>query len=196
MKCIQCGRRSTPNRSSCLYCGGEIDRSFDDKKIDCPGCETRMEKTEVSGVTIDICPSCHGSWFDLGELEQLLSRVDIFKQEEKEPEVRQSGSHTQRYRGCPRCASLMVIKNYKRYSGVLIDICRFHGIYLDSKELDRIATFVQNGGIEESRRRLNEEEKHAKEYTKPTHKHFLAKNVHIRRRRRYGDFFDWFALLF
>ena len=40
----------------------------------CPRCGERLKEKTSSGVTLDECPSCHGLWFDKGELEELGKR--------------------------------------------------------------------------------------------------------------------------
>ena len=39
----------------------------------CPNCQTKMIEVEHrdGDLHIDVCPSCHGVWFDSGELEHL-----------------------------------------------------------------------------------------------------------------------------
>ena len=49
---------------------------------------------------------------------------------------------------CPICGELMPRRNFRRISGVLIDICRDHGIWLDPGELEQIRCFIANGGTE------------------------------------------------
>ena len=142
MKCVQCGRNAAPNRVNCLYCGGDIDTSFEDRPIDCPGCGDRMDKIDISNITVDVCPSCQGSWFDVGELEKVLIKVDLLSGQ-KEETTKKFVSQDQNYRECPRCAAFMLMKNYKRYSGVIVDICGAHGIYLDAKEFEHISKSVQ-----------------------------------------------------
>jgi Zn-finger nucleic acid-binding protein len=43
-------------------------------------------------------------------------------------------------------------RNYGSTSGVIIDLCREHGIWFDADELARILTWVRAGGAEKSRR--------------------------------------------
>jgi Zn-finger nucleic acid-binding protein len=38
----------------------------------CPNCRTGMKEIAREGVTIDMCPDCHGVWLDRGELQKLL----------------------------------------------------------------------------------------------------------------------------
>lgn len=40
----------------------------------CPNCRTALEPHTVRGVEVDQCSSCHGTWLDEGELEQLTQR--------------------------------------------------------------------------------------------------------------------------
>jgi len=50
------------------------------------------------------------------------------------------------YRPCPECRALMVRKNYGHTSGVIIDLCREHGLWFDADELARILAWVRAGG--------------------------------------------------
>ena len=47
----------------------------------CPHCTTAMQEVTKSGVLIDVCPDCRGTWLDRGELEKILSRVREVEQE-------------------------------------------------------------------------------------------------------------------
>ena len=38
----------------------------------CPKCGARLQEAQISGVTADECPACHGMWLDRGELEQAV----------------------------------------------------------------------------------------------------------------------------
>ncbi|MFB3145413.1 MAG: hypothetical protein ACE10F_12735 [Candidatus Methylomirabilales bacterium] len=44
-------------------------------------------------------------------------------------------------------------KNFARISGVIIDECRSHGVWLDVDELEKIRYFIADGGLERSRDR-------------------------------------------
>ena len=41
----------------------------------CPQCNTPMREVTKTGVLIDLCPDCKGTWLDRGELEKILSRA-------------------------------------------------------------------------------------------------------------------------
>ncbi len=159
MKCVDCGRKAPHNHVKCMYCGGALESAvFEDHVIQCPGCTSTMEKHEIGGITIDICPDCEGVWLDKGELEQLLVKKPelMCKPRESGAETPQLG-RSQQYRSCPRCAEVMLLKNYKRYSGVLIDQCGKHGSYLDAGEISKIFHFIENGGLEKVASKEREE---------------------------------------
>src|SRR6185295_6075766 len=57
------------------------------------------------------------------------------------------------YLKCPRCAKIMNRMNYAHSSGIIIDMCRAHGIWFDRDELRRIIEFIQAGGLDRARQR-------------------------------------------
>jgi Zn-finger nucleic acid-binding protein len=50
------------------------------------------------------------------------------------------------YRPCAVCGALMNRQNYGRKSGVILDICRAHGIWFDDGELARVLAWIRDGG--------------------------------------------------
>ena len=49
--------------------------------------------------------------------------------------------------------------NFAHCSGVIVDVCKSHGVWFDRDELSRIVEFIRSGGLEASRNK----EKHALE---------------------------------
>ena len=43
--------------------------------------------------------------------------------------------------------------NFARASGVIVDVCKAHGLWFDADELPSIIEFVQKGGMEIARQR-------------------------------------------
>ena len=59
-----------------------IDDQKKEKKLKCPICNKKMEKTLVIGdkkVRIDKCKANHGIWFESGELEDILKMASFGK---------------------------------------------------------------------------------------------------------------------
>ena len=38
----------------------------------CPKCGMDLTTIEFQGISVDKCPNCNGTWFDSGEVEQLM----------------------------------------------------------------------------------------------------------------------------
>jgi Zn-finger nucleic acid-binding protein len=45
-----------------------------DLKLDCPKCEGNLIETDYEGIKIDVCDKCSGTWFDAGELAQIVDK--------------------------------------------------------------------------------------------------------------------------
>ncbi|MSQ48576.1 MAG: hypothetical protein EXR78_09395 [Deltaproteobacteria bacterium] len=41
----------------------------------CPHCNTPMREITKTGLLLDVCPDCKGTWLDRGELDKLLTRA-------------------------------------------------------------------------------------------------------------------------
>ena len=52
-------------------------------------------------------------------------------------------------------------KNFGKISGVIIDRCGKHGVWLDAGELEKIQHFIADGGLDKSRDREIEKNKMA-----------------------------------
>jgi Zn-finger nucleic acid-binding protein len=57
------------------------------------------------------------------------------------------------YLACIECGDLMVPRNFGGTSGVIVDVCRGHGVWLDHRELERVLDFVRAGGLDRARER-------------------------------------------
>ena len=138
---------------------------------------------------IDVCSSCQGVWVDVGELDELftvsptpdLSTLGLNDQGDMNSPV-QFEPIQNAYRHCPCCGEAMGQQNYQRYSGVMVDVCRFHGMFLDPLELEKILVFKATGGIE--RVQLSSEEENLQ---KERNRMLLRKRNRIKRARSNSD---------
>jgi Zn-finger nucleic acid-binding protein len=48
---------------------------MDSQKRLCPVCQVALVPQTHLGITIDVCPTCAGIWFDADELRAALSRL-------------------------------------------------------------------------------------------------------------------------
>lgn len=153
-----------PDSSICDYCGtrNEIDLkglnyTVNDPQTDrlCPRCKIKLKTIEIDTGTkflVEQCEDCFGLFFDMNELEALLkSTTDhVYSVNQKRLQSLIDSNPSQHYEvtyiPCPVCGSLMNRINYGRRSGVMIDICSTHGIWLDGGELRQLMEWVKAGG--------------------------------------------------
>jgi Zn-finger nucleic acid-binding protein len=57
-----------------------------------------------------------------------------------------------RYRKCPSCGEPMLRRNFHESSGVVVDVCAAHGIWLDRGELASLIEFAATGAMAEADR--------------------------------------------
>jgi Zn-finger nucleic acid-binding protein len=141
---------------------GDVDA---DTSRRCPRClETPAAlATHLVGETLlDECNACGGVWIDAAAFAHLVKHRDeqAVLSVARGPYVTLEAFGTSsldveapRYLPCPDCSQLMNRQNFATTSGVIVDICRPHGIWFDRDELGRIVRFVMQGGLETARRR-------------------------------------------
>jgi Zn-finger nucleic acid-binding protein len=95
-------------------------------------------------VEIDQCSQCGGVWLDQGELETILetSRKGNTPNSEISSGVQLNAGISNDAKKdkipCPFCSKTLNVVNFAYDSGVIINRCPDHGIWLDSGELKRI----------------------------------------------------------
>jgi Zn-finger nucleic acid-binding protein len=112
------------------------------------------------------CQACGGLWLDHAVFEQLgASRerqgamLGALPAPSAPPVV---ALEVVQYRPCPACAQRMNRVNYAKRSGVVLDVCKGHGLWFDKDELRRVLAFVAEGGLDRARELELEELKQAK----------------------------------
>lgn len=164
MKCANCGGGLEGAMNFCSFCGvrQEIDLrqiNFRDLganvSMECPHCEgTALDVIEFDlepKVTIERCRSCFGMFFNPGELEYLIEAqihpvawLDLEGLNEISAEF--GHDHRPVYRKCPMCQERMSHINFGGRSGVILDQCGQHGLWLDGGELRRLTEWWRGGG--------------------------------------------------
>lgn len=119
--------------------------------MDCPRCKLPLKEEKYEGIDVDLCPTCLGSWLDTGELDAVSERKGYtWGKNEKEDILRAIAEANARGKaapdeaiGCPKCAKTMEKVEYKK-SGVTIDRCAEHGVWLDSKEMKLVQVWAEH----------------------------------------------------
>jgi len=178
--CANCSAPLPVNSVKCDYCGSRnnVDLTAvhyytthdSDTERSCPICSIPLKTIDL-GVNgkffIERCPECLGLFFDPGELEALLeqsvknvfeisrSRLALFNL------TGQTASRVATYVKCPVCAKMMNRINFGARSGVVIDQCKEHGVWLDAGELRQLSEWMKAGGKLLDKERAAEREKEA-----------------------------------
>jgi len=155
--CPECYARCAGDSRFCTACGVGFRPEpvkLGGHELPCPTCSTLMPPRRLGGVAVNECLACNGLWapgdsFDLlvGRAIQSRQQADPAKLHALKPRVTGSNPARQgvRYRNCPECDGYMARRNYRKRSGIIIDSCAQHGIWLDADELEQIAGFILSG---------------------------------------------------
>jgi len=184
MKCASCSAPLPHGSAKCPYCNCVTDvdlrghHHYTDHVPETPRlcciCETPMSTINVHSegepFYIERCEKCLGLFFDPGELDALVQEtvqsvysIDALKLNG----LTQLNSLDEvRYRKCPICRKLMNRINYGQASGVILDECREHGVFLDAGELRRIQEWTRAGGPVAQKARQQEELDRAEQRTR------------------------------
>lgn len=183
-RCSNCKAPLPPGSILCEYCGNRTDidlkgihyyttHESDTPRI-CPRCNIKLKTVDlkISGrFLIDRCQQCLGIFFDPGELELLLDTTVNNVMEIDNPglkainEKREPNQYPVSYIKCPVCSRLMHRLNYGAKSGVIVDSCKEHGIWLDGGELRQLLEWTKLGGqlLEQKRKAQREMEERQRE---------------------------------
>jgi Zn-finger nucleic acid-binding protein len=147
----------------CASCGAEAVREQleEEKPLACPRCREEMQALRLGSITARECAQCGGLWLDPVSLQRLADAREessgvVSTLAARVPLVAATPDVV-RYIPCPRCGKLMNRSNFARSSGVILDVCRTHGVWLDRGELQRVLGFIESGGLTVARAREREE---------------------------------------
>lgn len=188
--CNSCSAPLPHDSLQCEYCGtlNDIDLSGvhrytthepESSRL-CPRCNVALRTIDLNvegRFLIERCDSCLGLFFDPNELEALLDatvrNVFTVNRSELGAVIGSSGSfdHGVTYLKCPVCSQIMSRVNFGARSGVVVDRCKEHGVWLDAGELRQLFNWTKAGGriLDQERReqRKNEEASQEKERSRP-----------------------------
>jgi len=164
-RCASCSAPLAAHSNVCRYCGVRNDVDLDGRfeytatgetqHRFCPRCQIVLQGLHIAlpaRLAIERCPECFGLFLDRGEIEMLLEHavtspattdrvlLDAIARE------RYSTPQVLFYLPCPVCGVLMNRVNYGQRSGVVVDVCSAHGLWLDSDELAQLLEWKRAGG--------------------------------------------------
>lgn len=101
--------------------------------VDCPVCREPLIVAEREGIELDVCPWCHGLWFDAGELSLLSEKLGRSLRVSEGSLERAETS--EKPRKCPRCDRAMDKVMLGTSPRVVLDRCAGHGLWFDHGEV-------------------------------------------------------------
>ncbi|MCW1921474.1 zf-TFIIB domain-containing protein [Luteolibacter arcticus] len=166
MKCTSCGGRLQGTMTFCPFCGVRQDVNLRqihfrdlgaDASLPCPHCSTPLDVIEFDTDTepkirIERCTTCYGTFFNPGELEALLEAQTnplVWLDPAQINQIAADFSHNRDvivYHRCPMCQERMSHLNFGGRSGVIVDRCGTHGVWLEGSELRRLTEWWRAGG--------------------------------------------------
>jgi Zn-finger nucleic acid-binding protein len=156
IKCPHCGEAVNPRFTFCPFCNGRVLKATPLKEPVCPRCNRKLTAFNRDEMELCLCPGYHGLWVDSTAFHVLTSETNVYKEETVKEQYSRSAvieKEDIRYLKCVRCGEVMTRKNYAHISGVIIDECGRHGVWLDAGELEKIRQFIADGGLERAQDR-------------------------------------------
>ena len=147
----------------CPYCGVRQDVDLkqihfrdlgEDNQLTCPQCQTPLGVIEFASepkIQIERCTKCYGMFFNPGELQVLLDAQTnplVWLDPVQLNQIAADFQHDPAivYRKCPACEERMSPVNFGGHSGVILDSCGTHGVWLEGSELRRLTEWWRAGG--------------------------------------------------
>jgi Zn-finger nucleic acid-binding protein/RNA polymerase subunit RPABC4/transcription elongation factor Spt4 len=156
--CTRCSRRAPLGARWCPGCGQRIGPQALARVRaghGCPRCRAELRERQAGERRLTECSSCGGLWLAAEVLEELCIAADreAILNGATLPGPEPAREAAVSYLPCPGCGELMQRRNHGRSSGVIVDVCRHHGVWLDAHELERVLAWARAGGAERERQR-------------------------------------------
>lgn len=162
--CKSCSAPLEPDTNRCRYCGvrndvdlqAKHDFSIENPRSEriCPQCNIPLQTIDLKvndHLYIERCSECFGLFFDPGEIEILLDNAVSGAETVNLKHIQNINddryqSKKVKYIKCPVCRILMNRVNFGYRSGVVIDQCKKHGIWLNNGEITHLMEWKKAGG--------------------------------------------------
>ena len=141
----------------CAQCGAEAARELvdDGRELACPRCKEPLQALRLGTTSARECHACGGLWLDPDTLQRLAdgreTHAAVVSVLASRVAAAPAAPETVKYIPCPLCAKLMNRVNFARASGVIVDVCKTDGVWLDRGELQHVLQFIDDGGLARAR---------------------------------------------
>ena len=174
-RCPHCLARGKSGDAFCGSCGGKLEPRARPAVPDgraCPRCEGPLRGENLGGVSLIECTACAGVWLTPTVFESVLSTTEAAaaggpSATDAAPDATLYVEDEVRYLPCIGCGELMTRKRIGGPEGATVDLCRAHGLWFDTGELERILAWVRAGGKASTPWRPREEKRTANALAPP-----------------------------
>ncbi len=156
INCPHCFARTPADGCFCMRCARPIQGLVKEGEVlkdrPCPRCEIAMRAKQIGDFSVIECTGCGGVFIPHETFEMMQDnsgRVIFATQGIQRPQLQPEQSV--RYVRCPVCLKMMNRQNFARISGVIVDVCRGHGIWFDFGEVEKIMDFIAHGGLQKAK---------------------------------------------
>lgn len=139
-----------PDALHCSGCGRALglEPAGSSDYLRCPRCDVELEKFRGAQGSLRDCARCGGQFVEHALVRDLLERSDLYGVVAPRRSRKFNAlDDPVTYIKCPECRNLMNRKNFGGSSGIIVDVCLWHGIWFDEGELPRVLAFVEAGGL-------------------------------------------------
>lgn len=165
--CPKCMSRVSDHARFCHSCAAALmpeELSRATTEYPCPACgdASKLQSRSLGDLQAPVleCDRCAGLWIGTQVFAELARqatqhgtrRDPLFAGARSRPPQPTPQSQGPFYRSCAVCGKLMPRRNYSHRSGVIVDLCKEHGIWFDADELPRVLAWLRAGGSLETER--------------------------------------------
>lgn len=160
-RCSSCLAWNLSQAAHCQACGRALGDGVAEASASgyaCPRCGHPLLAREYAETSVDECDGCGGLFLAPATMDRVVAARDRSPGLRLALPKRQAQRETAvRYLHCPVCGKLMNREAFGRISGIVVDVCKVHGVWFDAGELAAAIQFVEKGGLERARKRELEE---------------------------------------
>jgi Zn-finger nucleic acid-binding protein len=158
--CPKCFARTGREARHCMECGVALSAQALfalEESVRCPRCKGELHARGLANGSLVECARCGGMWMGHEDFVRVCAAAESENLAEKfhlvDPPAPVAAQAQLAYLPCVVCKELMNRRNYASASGVILDLCKPHGVWLDHGEIDKVLDFIRRGGLERARRR-------------------------------------------
>ncbi len=158
--CSKCHGMMWMGSKFCPHCGGSAQPVLvgAESGRKCPRCQVPLRHIAFGTTCAEECSRCRGLWMPAADFDRICSDTEAQTAASGYAQIPvQAMKEEELYPPCPTCADRMARQNFARRSGIMINVCRAHGVWLDGDELRQVIEFIRAGGLDRARELAKEQ---------------------------------------